>query len=81
MTAGCRRVRRIVYGLRSIELELTITDDGDPPPEWHPGLGIRSLRDRAEELGGTAEVGPVPGGWAVTARLPRGRREPVRSGT
>ncbi|GAA0245885.1 sensor histidine kinase [Cryptosporangium japonicum] len=61
-------------------LELTITDDGDPPPEWHPGLGLRSLRDRAEELGGTAEIGPVPGGWAVTARLPRGHRDPVHSG-
>jgi len=51
-------------------LDLTIADDGTPPVVWHPGIGIRSLRDRAEELGGTACAGPVDGGWAVHAQLP-----------
>jgi signal transduction histidine kinase len=36
--------------------------------DW--GVGIRSLRDRAEELGGTASVGPVTDGWTVHAQLP-----------
>lgn len=51
-------------------LDLTIADDGSPPPEWHPGIGIRSLRDRAEELGGTATAGPCGDGWQVSAQLP-----------
>lgn len=59
-------------------LDLTIADDGTPPPTCRPGIGIRSLRDRAEELGGAACAGPADGGWTVHARLPldtvRGRR-------
>jgi two-component system NarL family sensor kinase len=54
-------------------LDLTITDDGTPPPTWHPGIGIRSLRERAEELDGTAHAGPVDGGWTVHAQLPLSR--------
>jgi signal transduction histidine kinase len=51
-------------------LDLTVTDDGASPASWHPGIGIRSLRDRAEELGGTACAGPSGGGWQVHAQLP-----------
>jgi len=51
-------------------LDLTIADDGTPPPAWYPGIGLRSLRDRAEELGGTACAGPADGGWTVRAHLP-----------
>ncbi|GGN49809.1 signal transduction histidine kinase [Actinoplanes campanulatus] len=51
-------------------LELTVADDGVPPESWRPGVGIRSLRERAEELGGTASAGPVDGGWAVRVVLP-----------
>jgi two-component system, NarL family, sensor kinase len=54
-------------------LDLAIADDGTPPPAWRPGIGIRSLRDRAEELGGTACAGPVVGGWTVRAQLPLSR--------
>jgi len=54
-------------------LDLTIADDGTPPPAWRPGIGIRSLRERAEELGGTACAGPVDGGWTVQAQLPLSR--------
>jgi two-component system, NarL family, sensor kinase len=55
------------------QLDLAIADDGTPPPAWRPGIGIRSLRDRAEELGGTACAGPVDGGWTVRAQLPLSR--------
>lgn len=35
------------------------------------GTGVRGMRGRAEELGGTFDAGPRPnGGFAVTARLP-----------
>lgn len=52
------------------DLIITVTDDGEPPARWHPGVGIRSIAERAEELGGSADVGPVPGGWQVSARIP-----------
>jgi two-component system, NarL family, sensor kinase len=54
-------------------LDLTIADDGTPPPAWRPGIGIRSLRDRAEELAGTACAGPADSGWTVQAHLPLSR--------
>jgi signal transduction histidine kinase len=35
------------------------------------GSGLRSLRERAAELGGTAEAGPCRDRWQVAVRLPR----------
>ncbi|HEX6305860.1 MAG TPA: sensor histidine kinase, partial [Anaerolineales bacterium] len=53
-------------------LMLTISDDGvGLPPEIGPGVGLASMRERAEELGGSIEV--VSGqakGTRVTAVLP-----------
>ncbi len=61
-------------GLRSkvSTLELEITDDGvGLPPERHSGVGLASMRERAQELGGTCSVEPAPtGGVHVEARLP-----------
>ena len=58
-------------------LVVTVTDDGcGIPPDARPGVGLVSIRRRAEELGGTLEVtspagaGPAARGTAVTARLP-----------
>jgi two-component system, NarL family, sensor kinase len=53
-------------------LDLKISDSGTPTAAWRPGVGIRSIRDRAEELGGTATAGPHEGGWVVHAQLPLG---------
>jgi signal transduction histidine kinase len=48
------------------------------------GVGIRGMRERLRQLGGTLEVGPVTGstGTAVIARLPVSRTsvEPVGGG-
>lgn len=52
------------------DLVLTVSDDGTTPASWQPGVGLRSMSERADELGGAVTAGPVPGGWAVTARLP-----------
>jgi signal transduction histidine kinase len=52
------------------DLLLTVRDDGRPPADWRPGVGIRSIRERAEELSGSADAGPTSSGWQVTARLP-----------
>jgi signal transduction histidine kinase len=53
-------------------LEVEITDDGAGIPEERvAGVGLSSMRERAEELGGTLEVEPRPeGGTRVLARLP-----------
>lgn len=53
------------------ELVLEVHDDGTSAEPWVPGVGLAAMRERAEELGGSLRVGPVPsGGTTVTARFP-----------
>jgi signal transduction histidine kinase len=65
------RVRISVDLARSV-LELEVTDDGVGMPEGRrAGVGLTSMRERAEELGGTCDVDTNPnGGTRVLARLP-----------
>lgn len=49
------------------ELRLGVEDDGTPPTDWRPGVGLRTIVKRAEELGGTAVAGPYGAGWRVQA--------------
>lgn len=53
-------------------LEVTIADDGvGIAAGRRAGVGLASMRERAEELGGTCIIEPNPGGGTrVTARLP-----------
>jgi signal transduction histidine kinase len=53
-------------------LRLVITDDGiGLAPDRHAGVGLVSMRERAEELGGTCIVERAPGrGTRVVADLP-----------
>jgi signal transduction histidine kinase len=53
-------------------LVVQIEDDGiGLAPEGTLGVGVRSMRERAEELGGSFELSPVPGGGLIVrARLP-----------
>lgn len=53
-------------------LELTVTDNGRGlPPIRGTGVGLASMRERAEELGGTWEIESLPtGGTCVRVRLP-----------
>ncbi|MFY9578124.1 MAG: ATP-binding protein, partial [Gaiellaceae bacterium] len=53
-------------------LELEVLDDGKGLlADRVPGVGLRSMRERAAELGGTFAIGPGPaGGTLVRARLP-----------
>jgi signal transduction histidine kinase len=55
-------------------LEIEITDDGiGLPPNITPGVGLRSMRERAEELGGSCVIEPcMNGGTRILARLPIG---------
>lgn len=62
-------------GMNSLRLE--VTDDGRGIPEDRfAGVGLASMRERAEELGGTFAVGREPaGGTCVAACLPLARGE------
>jgi signal transduction histidine kinase len=56
------------------DLHITVADDGRGLDEgWSPGVGIRSMRDRATELGGTCRVTSAAGeGTLIEGRLPVG---------
>ena len=53
-------------------LELDVVDDGNGGgANGHAGIGLRSMRERAEELGGSVEIVAVQGaGTRVHARVP-----------
>ena len=54
-------------------LEVIVEDDGGagPSAEQHDGRGIRGMRERARQLDGTLENGPITGGgWRTRLRLP-----------
>jgi two-component system NarL family sensor kinase len=59
-------------------LEVEVVDDGSGwPVDARAGVGVASMRERAEELGGTLVVSPVSGGGSrVLASIPlRAERE------
>ena len=52
------------------DLSLQIADDGRGIAADHrPGVGLASMRERAEELGGNCEIGPRPGGGTLVRAL------------
>jgi signal transduction histidine kinase len=65
------RLERTPLGLR-----VTVTDDGiGISSNHHPGVGLRSMRSRVEELGGTFSIEPGQDrGTRVVADLPLGVR-------
>ena len=67
-TAGCADV--VIAPSRGA-LCLTVRDDGAGSlAPWEAGVGLRSLRERAAELGGGLEAAPTPSGGEVRAWLP-----------
>lgn len=58
---------RLVAGEGALEVEIADRGRSDG---WPPGVGLSSMRERAEELGGTLVAGPGPDGGRVTAWLP-----------
>jgi signal transduction histidine kinase len=52
-------------------LTVEVTDDGTKTTPAGEGSGLRGMRERAEQLGGSLEAGPAPlRGWHVRARFP-----------
>lgn len=70
--AGARSCE-VVLAYNEAELELSVSDDGSGEPAAREGNGLTTMRERAEEIGGTLAVASRPGrGTVVTAVLPRG---------
>jgi signal transduction histidine kinase len=61
---------RITHAGEVLTVEVT-DDSANAAPAAGDGSGLRGMRERAEQLGGTLEAGPAPDrGWRVRARLP-----------
>jgi signal transduction histidine kinase len=64
----------VVLAQRGDVLELLVRDDGcgmDPQPADSGGLGLRSMRERAQQMGGSLTFGRSPlGGVEVRLRVP-----------
>lgn len=63
------------FDLRDGALVVTVEDDGGARvngsvPHWRPGVGLSSMRERCEQLGGALEAGPTTTGGRVRATLP-----------
>lgn len=56
-------------------LVIEVSDDGSCDHTWVPGIGLTSMRERANELGGTVTFCARPQGSTVTADLPLGTTE------
>jgi signal transduction histidine kinase len=56
---------------RADRLALAVRDGGGPAAAtWRPGVGLQSMRERAEQVGGWLTAGPGPDGGEVRAELP-----------
>jgi signal transduction histidine kinase len=51
-------------------LAIEVRDNGHPHREWSPGVGLTSMRERTELLGGTVTAAADRAGGVVSARLP-----------
>ncbi len=66
-------------------LTVTVDDDGAPGqaatavPSSGAGYGLLGMRERVHGVGGTIEVGPIPGGWRVRAAVPWPAARPTRA--
>jgi signal transduction histidine kinase len=62
----------VTLALTGDQLHIEVLDDGRGLPDGlHQGLGLRSIRERAAELGGNSTVTTLSsGGVQVLARLP-----------
>ena len=61
---------RVTVAPTADQLTVTVADDGGTATDWQPGIGLRSMRERAEELGGTLRVTSSASGGQVQVSYP-----------
>jgi signal transduction histidine kinase len=72
--------RAVTLSLRYTEaaVTLTVADDGTGASAASGGgFGLAGLRERAEQLGGSLEAGPTPGGFTLRLTLPIAQEVPA----
>jgi signal transduction histidine kinase len=62
----------VEIGVDGDELRLSVQDDGRGARSWQPGVGMSSMRERAEQVGGTLTARPRAEGGRVEALIPLG---------
>lgn len=68
--SGAQRVDVHVRGGSGRPVVLEVVDDGAGiPPDAEPGVGLQSMRERADELGGRVDVGRGPDGRGTRIRM------------
>ncbi|GAA3526485.1 hypothetical protein GCM10022234_24670 [Aeromicrobium panaciterrae] len=55
---------------RDEHLHVEVRDDGHSTGSWTSGVGVKSMRERAEQVGGTLSAGPAGDGGLVEATIP-----------
>lgn len=69
--ADARHATVTVRAGDTLTLTIDVADDGRrATATWQRGVGLSSMRERADELGGTLTYGPTATGGHVTATLP-----------
>jgi signal transduction histidine kinase len=61
---------RVSPGEAALTVDTRAAPGRGPGADAGPGLGMISMRERAESVGGSCEAGPGGRGWLVRARLP-----------
>lgn len=51
-------------------LDITVADAGGTGTPWTPGVGMSSMRERVEQVGGELHAGAAPSGGLVRASIP-----------
>ncbi|MGI9085636.1 MAG: sensor histidine kinase [Aeromicrobium sp.] len=62
----------VEIGVTGGDLRLSVQDDGRDAGGWRPGVGMSSMRERAEQVGGTLTARPRADGGRVEASIPLG---------
>lgn len=63
------------------ELCIEVLDDGGGREPWIAGLGLTSMRERVDALGGWCQAGPAPGGGRVVVGFPLPRPNALLTST
>lgn len=68
---GQARIASVALTVDGNGLHLTISNDGAPPRgHLEPGVGMKSMSERARQLGGTTAFEPGPAGMTIRVTVP-----------